>query len=188
MNIVFVANDEYIQHLSVAIISLLNSNQDVDINLYIFDSGISRENKETIFDLCIGYRCKVCFIDMKPLERQLEQLELNKWRDSYSAYYKLFAVDVLADCDKLLILDADMAVVSSLKTLYEKNNEKVIYMAQDMMFADYNRYLGNGLEEPYYNAGTILVNAGQWREQNFSKKISHFLEETKQVLDRKSVV
>ncbi len=182
MNIVFQIDDNYVPYLSVAIISLLENNKNELIKIFIFDGGIKADNKRNLENMCKPYNCQLSFLEVNNLNAELEIYNLPKWRGSFTVYYKLFAADILDECDKLLILDADIAVTGDVKRLFELNIENTIAMVQEPIFSSYNKFLNNKKTDPYYSAGTILINADKWRKEGYKEKIIEYIAKEQQVL------
>jgi hypothetical protein len=58
-NIVFTADNNYMQHLAVTLISLLENNKSETFKIFIFSSDITNANKEKIEQLIAPYHCTV---------------------------------------------------------------------------------------------------------------------------------
>ncbi|MFJ1490678.1 hypothetical protein [Capnocytophaga canis] len=46
--VVFAANNDYIQHFSVALLSLLENNRGIPFEIYLLNEGLSSENKSIV--------------------------------------------------------------------------------------------------------------------------------------------
>lgn len=100
-------------------------------------------------------------------------------------YARLFATEQLHNvAKKLLYLDADMLVVKPIEDLWETDLKghvcgccqdlAVPYVSSPMAIKDPNA-LGMSLDEPYFNAGVMLIDTKKWRSQGISRKALNYL-------------
>ncbi|MBU0631308.1 glycosyltransferase family 8 protein [bacterium] len=162
-NIVFTADNNYIQHLAVTLVSLLENNKDEKFKLFIFSSDITDANKEKIAQIIKPYNCEVEYIvfDRKIFEH------IDAGRYSIATYYRLLMPKYL-NVDKLLYLDVDMVINDSIKELYETDIENYYVAAVEDAWRDkaYRNRLGMSEDAKYFNAGVLVVNLKRWREEN----------------------
>ncbi len=162
-NIVFTADNNYLQHLGVTLVSLLANNKDETFKIFIFSSDITDANKEKIASIIKPYACEVEYIafDKKIFEH------INAGRFSIATYYRLLMPKYLT-VDKLLYLDVDMVIDSSIKELYEQDIEEYYVAAVEDAWRDrpYCNTLGMSPDAHYFNAGMLVVNLKKWRDEN----------------------
>lgn len=179
MNVLFSSDDNYAQHLGVAIRSLLNNNAQNEINIYIVDNGISVKNKERLNTLASSStNCQMNYILFAKWKSQLH-LSLC-WDISLSSYARLFMSSMLpSDVERVIYMDCDMIVCQDLSQLWNTNLQgNVIGAVQDTVSSP-KESVGMTLKEPYFNAGMLLVDIKAWREQGCEKKCLDFIEEHK---------
>lgn len=162
-NIVFTADNNYMQHLAVTLISLLENNKSEIFKIFIFSSDITDANKEKIEQMITPYHCTVEYIlfDKKIFEH------INAGRFSIATYYRLLMPKYLC-VDKLLYLDVDMVINGSIKELYDQDIENYYVAAVEDAWRDraYCNKLGMSKDAKYFNAGVLVANLKKWREEN----------------------
>ena len=96
MNVAFSSDDNYAQHMGVAIYSLLKNNRDFHlINIYIIDNLITEHNKKKITELVGKFgNAKIIWVDFETWKSRLN-LNMKNWKISISAYARLFLGSIL---------------------------------------------------------------------------------------------
>lgn len=79
---------------------------------------------------------------------------------------RLFAPQYVED-DKVLYLDSDCVVLKSIDELFEID-------LKDNLFAGVIEP-SKSSSEPYFNAGVLLLNLKQWREENITEKVMNII-------------
>lgn len=176
MNILFSSDDNYAQHLGVAIYSLLENNKDVDkVDIYVVDNEIGELNKMRLSLVVeVFNNARIIYIDFKQWK---EQLCLNmSWQISISAYARLFLASMLPlDVSRVIYLDCDMLVCDSLSLLwnYDMRNNVVAAVQDTVSYAKHAVGMSN--EDPYFNSGLLLVDVDKWRQQDCEKRCVEFI-------------
>lgn len=179
MNILLSSDENYAPLLGVTIYSLLKNNQNdfSHINIYILDGGISDNNKSKILSICNNFKIKVntTFIDQGNLE-EMVGVKIKVTR-ALSTYSRLFASTLLDDnIDKIIYLDCDAIVNSSLKELWELNIDNYYCAAVLDAGPKYiNMFLDLPNSQEHFNAGMLLINLKYWREDNLEKKFLDYI-------------
>lgn len=177
LNVLFSSDDNYAQHLGVAIYSLLEYNQSFDkITLFVVDNEISEDNVSNLNQIVAQFiNAEIVWISF---EKWKSQLHLNmQWNISLSSYARLFIADMLPDeVNRVLYLDCDMIVNDSLEELWELElNGNVLGAVQDVINDSTKASVGLPPETPYFNAGMLLIDLNQWREQFIGEKCISFI-------------
>lgn len=179
MNIGVVLNRPYIKYLYVCLVSVLESNPDETVNIYVTYEDIEDSELEVFSLLEEKYGCKMFFFCLDSIVFP-EFLPVSEhW--PMTIYYHLLFGDLLSeDVDRILYLDTDVIVHNSLRPLYEMDFEdNYIIACKDMT-------LPNGfddlteMQKPlfaadkenflYFNTGTMLLNLKKIREEfSFAK-------------------
>lgn len=172
MNIVYSSDDNYVRPLGISIASLLENNKDMNcINIYIIDNNIKNESKQIIRNIIDKYGRNVEFIDFNFLCSELN-INVNFPK---AAYARLF-LHKLKNLDKVLYLDSDTIIKSSLKEIYETDISKYeIAGVQDNAAYYLLRKIGMNKNDRYINSGVLLINLKLWRENNISKRFIDFI-------------
>ena len=182
LNVLFASDDNYVPFLSIAIVSLLKSNEkEFDkINIFILDDGISEKNKIKLQNTMKNFECEFIFIKTKKLDKldiNLMVLERNMNISSLTTYSRLFISNLLPNnIDKILYLDCDSLIVGSVKEFWEENIDNY-YCAGvlDCINTTIKNELGFSNDDDYINAGVLLINLKKWREDNVEVKFIEFM-------------
>lgn len=128
MNIVFVISENYLIFLETAIASILvNANNNDEFNFIIFSEGLNDNSKNNINKLQKIKKFKIKYIDIN-LENELPDFKTTDIWTSKLCYLRIKVPIILANLgynyDRLLYLDADIIVQSSLSDLYNSSLEQ----------------------------------------------------------------
>lgn len=170
INIAFVSSREYLQHLSVALVSLFTHSPAGGLNVYILNVDFD----QTAWDLINrlnrkhGHRLNNVRISDHCLDGVAASGEYTR-----TTYRKLFIPDVIPH-DKVLYLDSDLVVVNPLGELYAVDVEDVYLAAVVNPGFSRHRQLGMDPGSRYFNAGVMLMNLKKWREDSIRAKVLQF--------------
>ena len=177
MNVLFSSDNNYAQHLGVAIYSLLCNNHDESqVVVYVVDNDIQPENifrlKEVV---SVFTNASIEFI---PFAKWKDSLHLNLgWPISLSSYARLFVASMLPMyVDKVIYLDCDMIITASLHELWNYNlGDNIIAAVQDAVSDRIKNAVGLRSEDLYFNAGMLLIDLKSWRAKQYEKKCIDFI-------------
>ena len=173
INVCLACDDNYSKYAGVVIASILaNANTEDNLTFYILDGGIAQENKQKIQELKSIKDCEINFIEIdESLFEEYKKVKTHKYI-TLATYYRLKLPSMLLTVPRVIYLDCDMVVESSLKELYNKNlSDKPLAGVHDIK-------LKNILENPtYVNAGMLVMDLDNMRKQNLEEK---FLQWTKE--------
>lgn len=181
MNIVLASDDNYVPLLTISIVSFLenNCNEFDEINVFILNDGISKQNIEKISNILYKYNCNIDFIKTKNIEH-LNSKIVSLERDniaSFTTYSRLFIGSLIPDTiDKIIYLDCDILVVDSVKQLWDEDiSDYYCAGVLDCCNTTIQKMLGISEEDNYINAGMLYVNLKKWREDNVEDKFIEFI-------------
>ena len=189
VNVVFSADDNYVPHLSVSILSLLShASIEFYYNIVIIDGGISFENQtklKTLFD-AVFYGKKDHF-NVSFVEAALEGDVYTRAHFTPSIYHRLFAPDLLPHLDRVLYLDSDVLILQDVSALFFEDLDGFSIGACSipgtiLRYVDrlrdrtspYNKmsmgdYISNILAvknpEMYFNSGVLLFDLKKMRDK-----------------------
>lgn len=180
MNIVLATDDNFVQHCSVTMLSILKHNSDVVF--YILTEGLSENNVSMLNNIVAenGGDIYICNVDKEIVKRFPMPADADA-HISVATYYRLLTEFILPQSvDKYIYMDCDMVVRGNMLELWNENVEdyaigavfQSVSLAQEQ---DKNR-LGIPEKNGYFNAGLLLVNLKYWRENNISKRLLDFVE------------
>lgn len=184
LHIAFATDDNYCQHAGCAIASILANSLPVEeFTFYILDGGITQENKDRLELLK----------DIKNFELIFLHPELTKLAGcpslSYftlNTYLRLLLPELLPKLEKILYLDCDMIVTAPLSELWNTDLENVSlgWVVNRGLTAWMQEKAGKwlssdcirlGLNEPYCNAGMLLMNLNKIRQQHLFQKVLEWI-------------
>lgn len=178
INVCFSCDDNYSKYAGVVIASILsNAESDEFIHFFILDGNISQENKDKLLELKQIKNCEINFIQVKE-----EQFELYKQVNSHKyitiqTYYRLKIAELLPDISRVIYLDCDMLVQTSLSKLFDIDlGDNIIAGCLDARVLHKRKWKG----KKYINAGMILFDLDKIRAEKIEDK---FFEYTKDNID-----
>ena len=180
INLCFSSDENYLQHLSVAIISILKNTQAiVPINIFILQcsSKISASHKEKIMSLkAMHQNTSIHFINIdKSLFNDFPLIEGTHFTEAM--YYRYIIPNIFINLDKVLYLDCDLVVTADISDLFRidlANN--YIGAVQDMVGCANQLRLGlnkNG-KNFYCNSGVLLMNLNLLRKDGVIDKLVQY--------------
>jgi lipopolysaccharide biosynthesis glycosyltransferase len=180
MNIVFCADRGVVPGLHVAAYSILDRISPAVIltRFFVFSDSLDESDisllKRTLHPLNKQFSLELCKIDSAQFKRYPS---LN---GSWATYYRLCVPKVL-DSNRFLYVDVDTLCgldVSSLNELDMKTAAAALVPEAPLALAadrGVSYQLGNSSTEPYFNAGIMLVNVGEWRRQKITERAMEYL-------------
>ena len=167
-NICYSLDNKYTEQTAVSIASILkNADIDDNVNFYILDGGLTKEDKNklellrNIKNFNIEY-IKVNNNDFKNCP--LLQENNKEYHVTIPTYYRFKLATYLNKLDKVLYLDCDIIVRTSLKELYKLDISK--YAAAMVPDAESKKEALRLNIKKYFNAGLMLINLDFWRKNN----------------------
>ena len=174
MNILVTLDSGYINQLCTMLRSLVSSNSDEHITLYVAHSSLTDADFAKIQNAIDGSDCEYKSIK---LDNTLFSNASTKKRITKETYYRLFAPLFLPESvDRVLYIDPDTVVINSLKDFYYTDfGSNVIVGAKHFtgLIDIWNRKRLFMRKSPrYINAGVILMNIEELRK-DFSPERIH---------------
>lgn len=180
INIVLATDDNFVQHCSVLMLSILEHNH--DIHFYILTESLRLENIKYMNDLVKARKglIDICNVP-SAIVKYFPMSNLASSHISVSTYYRLFVTSLLPETiHKVIYLDCDMIVRGSLYELWNTNIEDKAIAAvyQNFSWSDHND-CWNRLSIPrkygYFNAGCLLMNLDYLRKVDFQGKAVEYI-------------
>lgn len=178
INIVFATDDNYAQHVAVAMVSILLNTKDPNrIKFYIIDDEISEININMITKTVTNHGGGIAFVRVKNenLKNCYVSGELSR-----AIYYRLDIANILPEeVRKVIYLDADLLVYSDITELWEFDMggcpvaavPDLGIMASARLVAQKEKLVGIPKGSDYFNSGVLLLDLDRWRKNNFAKKV-----------------
>lgn len=174
INIITATDNNYSQHLGVALASLLeNSPKRKLIRIYVLFSNLSEENKKKLRSIVEKFKSQILFLKISP--NKLKNCPVSH-HINITTYFRILIPLIFPKMKKALYLDSDIVVLKDIANLY-KTNIKNYYLAAcpDPAFENYN-ILKIPKKYGYFNSGVMLLNLEKLRKENISLKLINFIE------------
>lgn len=178
INVCIACDDNYAKYAGVLIASVLsNAASNDNLAVYILDGGISEERKNEILTLKSIKDCEIDFVkvDTKAFD-EYRSLKTNAYI-SLATYFRLSLPSILPTIDRIIYLDCDVVVNSSLHDLFYVDMQNNLAAGVLDISLKATKYRKN---KNYVNAGVMLFDLKKMREENIEKK---FLEYTASHID-----
>lgn len=174
IHIAFTVDERYVQHMGVAITSIILNNQEVNFIFHIIYDEMNEDDLAKLKWLSEAYHQPI------NLYRVTNPLLFDRLKTmshiSKAVYYRLMLPYILPQhLDKVIFLDADLVCCGDIRGLWHSpvGNAPVaakLINASEEQVTRLN--LGSGL---YLNAGVLLVNLPIWRQQDIPSRIIEFM-------------
>ena len=177
-NIVYATDDTFAPVLGTSLLSLLRNNKEAEkINFFILDSGISKENKFRIEKICDNFvNASLKWIKIESISKKIG-IDVKNDRGSFSQYSRLFIGDVLDNSvERVLYLDCDTLILSSLKDLWNiELKENIIAALKDAFSKYYRKNINLVNDDLMFNSGVMLIDLKAWRDNKIKEKAISFI-------------
>ena len=177
MHIVLASDNNYAPFVAVTLVSILRTNPALEcLHVHLLANGVSDDTLQKIQDIPRRERLHLHVYDISNL-REMLQVDVPD-TIAMSCYARLFMADILPkDIDKVLYLDCDVVATASLKELWQTDMGKMwVAGVLDVLYNDEPKVaVGMQADEPYLNAGILLVNLKAWREECLTHRFLDFL-------------
>lgn len=183
VQIVFAADDNYCQHMTAAMASiLLNSRKGNEFVFHVLHGELSDDNKQKIEKLKNLRSFNLYFYDMRNVD--FSELPLNRDYISVATYYRLYILDVLPkQLDKVLYMDCDMIAEGDVAELFQTNiNRFMAAVAEDEGSKYQSDRMGFAAGVRYFNAGMVLFNLEKMRKTDFRRHCFDWFRKHKKIV------
>lgn len=172
MNICVAVDQNFVQHLTVLIISIKRHHPNQKIDLFIIESGLKFTHKSALALSKIGSKISFYYVDAKSLDTQNFKVDGHV---SQATYFRLFIAQFIPETvDKLIYLDCDLVVVGSLSDLWSMEIEDSPIAAVN--YPNEERISALEIKSHiYFNAGVMLINLKYWREHSMTVIFEKYL-------------
>ncbi|MCI5150590.1 MAG: glycosyltransferase family 8 protein, partial [Candidatus Electrothrix sp. MAN1_4] len=177
-NIVFAFDEGYAQHFCVAYCSLLENNNNIKFKTYIIYSDLSDGTINILNKFSSRFEQKIEFINID--DTILSGLSVG-YHFQKSNYYRLLIPEVI-HVDKILYLDSDIIINSSIQELLEIDISDHYLAAVAGANFDRHEELQMANDAKYFNSGVMLINVKKWADSKLHKKAIKFAKENPQAV------
>lgn len=173
MNILYTANDKFVPQIGAGICSICENNKEVkELSFYILSSGITKENRKKLSNFTNRYQRQLQIIEIGDIRKYINfDFDTLGWHPVILA--RLLMDKMLPEnIERIIYLDGDTIVRSSLKDLWETNLKDSVIGACMEPTVNHQRLEKLGMTGlPYINSGVLLVDLKKWREEKIGDKI-----------------
>lgn len=177
MNIVCATDDNFVQHCSIMLTSLLVNNSDVQI--YVLTEGLKPENEKIIREEVEdkGGKVDFCIVDSSIVEKFPMPSIGGLSHISRATYYRLLISDLLpSSVHKAIYLDCDMIVNKSIQELWNTNLDVYALGACKQIGYGFEAVrLGYPIEYGYFNAGMNILNLDYFRKNSVCAALIQYI-------------
>lgn len=187
INVCLATDKNYVKYAGAVIASILkHANNDDELSFYIIEEGLTNKNRQDLFDLKKIRFC--CIYFLTPDTNKLPNGKLVKYI-SRATLFRLQLANLLMGIERVIYLDCDVIVRSSLSELWNTDLENFIAAG----VGDYNSNLVEhskliGCDDSIYiNAGIILWDLNKARNEDIPAqflKTAERLGDTATLLDQ----
>lgn len=175
IHIVLASDENYAEFVATTIVSVFE-NSDNYITIHLLSNGICNNTIEKIKKHIPQKQGLLCVYDISDLKERLGIKVPNTI--ALATYSRLFVTSLLPeDIDKVIYLDSDVIIAQSIDLLW--NEDISNYWLGGVVDAWFGKNTKTkiGLKEDdfYINAGVLLINLAEWRNNNLQQKFLDFL-------------
>jgi lipopolysaccharide biosynthesis glycosyltransferase len=170
--IVFCADGKFISHAMTTMLSILETNQEYNFQFYLLGNELVESQKIVISKTveALGSTFKYVKLD----EDAFENFPI-PYHFSKANYYRLLIPELIPFAKKVIYLDADIIVVSSLSQFLKLDlKEQVLAAVADPIYK-WKAELGMKDLASYFNSGVMLMNIDLWKELDITRKAFDFI-------------
>lgn len=172
-HVAYACDENYIEQTMVSMASLMEHNQTYKIVIYLIESKIGRESLQKICHLVEQYKQSFICIALDDLLKGID-LTLDE-RHPKTIYAKLF-LDQVCEADRILYLDSDTVITSSLEDLWKMDFQDAYIAGVAMPYTtDIKRKLGLTSEMDYFCDGIVLINLKAWRNKQVAEQCREYI-------------
>ena len=170
--IVFAVNNYYSMPLNVAITSILkNASPNEFYLIYVLcnKDKLNLLNENVINQTSDKINSSIVFVDISQVDFDKLPQTKSCLHISKETYYRYVIPSLFKNHDKVLYLDCDITVRTSLKELYDTDITDYYFAGVEDILEESNK-ARLGLDK-YCNAGVMLLNLKKMREDNIEEKL-----------------
>ncbi len=184
MNIVYTTDARFLPQVAASITSVCENNQKAPvIRFFVLTLGVAAEDQEKLAGYVQGTYARtairsVTCIDLQNIEQYFDfSFDTSGWNSIVLARLVLDRI-LPPDLHRVLYLDGDTIVRRSLKSLWKTDMGKCPVGAAMEPTCSRERKKALGLSgQPYYNAGVLLIDLDNWREQKTGQALAAYYKE-----------
>lgn len=169
INICLSCDENYSKYAGVVIASILhNAKASDDIYIYVLDGNITESSKNKILSLKAIKDCSINFVKVNEEDFEDYKGLSNHSYISIPTFYRLKLASLLPNVDRIIYLDCDVVVCSTLIDLFNTDlGENVFAGVLDIDLKQKNN-------PNYVNAGVLLMDLNKVRQHNIEETFYNY--------------
>ena len=191
---IVLASDNHFAILLAALVKSIEVNHKTGefIDFYVIDDGISTANKQKIQRSVQSEKIIIHWLDATKVTPPTITVPNDGTASPLNTYFRLFAPDIVPqDVERILYMDVDMIVLEDISKLwYTDLRGKMCGAVHDRAKVVSNPWggipnykeLGMDPEDPYFNAGLLLIDAKAWRAADMTNQVFKAIHDNMKVL------
>lgn len=177
LNIVIAADENYLPYATICIKSLFVNNHEFEhIKIHLLGNNLTTKSIQKFTTIFKYPNYNFCLYSISDIEARL-QISVPK-TIAITSYARLFIASMLPNnIDRILYVDCDVIFNGSIFQFYNTNlgNNLVGGILDTFMNTKAKDLIEIPSNEPYINAGVLLIPLKKWREENLEAKFLNFL-------------
>lgn len=171
--LVFCIDNNYSQHLAVALESLYFNNK-YCLEVHVFHSELYEINLMKLHEIMLKYNANITFhlIDKGIFEGYKENFHF-----TIAMYFRLLIPDLLSEEYKSAIyLDSDIVINGDISYLMELDiSDNILAAVGNPSSSEAMKRLGADESKSYFDSGLIIFNLEYWRDNRFHHKVLKYI-------------
>lgn len=163
---------DYTRHCAVTILSLLETNKNHRIKIFIMSCCLPEENVKELERIVESYNQEIEFIIRDNLiPEQIKKSVINRRNLTWGTWYRLFFSSYVKNIDRLLYLDCDVLVTKDIAEIYNMEmNWKAIMWYYDIPMTRFISEKYFNLNQ-YINAWVLLIDVKKFSKYKFTEDL-----------------
>lgn len=176
LDIALATDGGYLPLAETALMSLADANPDIDLHIHLLDNGLDSMDVERIRG---WLEARGIRFSVYPIDNLSGRLGIDVPSTiSITSYARLLIASILPDSvHRVLYLDCDVLVGGSVAELagYDLSDKWVAGVLDILPGESYKREISIPYDEPYLNAGVLLIPLDKWRELDMTGRFLDYL-------------
>lgn len=175
-DIVIASDGNYLHLVSVCMISLFETNRNEPFHIHLLSNGIEKRELKPLESIVDEYKAQ---LSVYPIENLRERLTVEVPHTiSVTSYARLFAGSILPmTVNKVLYIDCDIMFNGSITGLRDIDLGDCLVggVLDPLISRSYKKEIRIPMDEPYVNAGVLMIPLNRWRSENMEQKFINYL-------------
>lgn len=172
--ICYIFDENYMRHGAASILSLIDNNKDVELEIFALTIDISENDRKLVAGIGNEMQ-KVTVIDISGYKKDFDGIE-RSW--SLGTYARLIIHKILPKyVNRVLYIDCDTLVLNSLKQLFDTDmrGNTIAAVIDKLLPKGVKASIGIDDSKPYINAGVMLIDLKKWKDKKVGERCIQFL-------------